>query len=295
MSRNRTTTVTSACLVGAGALAWALLSKPLAGDANLDFPVNAFGIDRSPYGEVFAMAMQGPIDTYFDGPAGHQHDESCDHDHDHEDHDHEETAKSKPASLTARFENLIASLNQADSIRTNPRGESKTHKLYLRRQVEDRLRFAYNLDPSHYGNYNALHFFLTEPELGTRPELTPTAAKLAQDTVDYCLKREDDPRPALTAAAACTNILELMYKDSTYEKPKFTTAQMRQILGMLDHCIARYGKISDQWTAAGQWQNLSQMRIDECAERLHFILKVRDTQAAIIDRLEGKTEPQVSR
>ncbi len=283
MSRTHTI-MTSACLIGAGALSWALLSKPLTANANLDFPLNPFGINRSPYGEVFAMAMQGPIDTYFDGTSGHTHDESCDH----------KSAGSKKSNPVARFENLIASLDEAESIRTNPRGESQAHKLYLRRETEDRLRFAYNLDPAHYGNYNALHFFLTEPQLGTRPELTPTAAKLAEDTIRYCLSRNDDPRPALTAAAACTNVLELMYNYEG-EKTKFAPAEMRHVLATLDLCIARYNQLANDWSKSGQWDNLSPMRIAECAERYHFILKIRDTQAAIIDRLQHESQPQAAR
>lgn len=287
------TTVPTACLIGAGAIAWALTSKPLAQDANLQFPTNPFGIDRSPYGEVFAMAMQGPIDTYFDGPAGHDHapGETCDH----EDRDHKATEKPQPKTLSGRFDNFIASLDAAEGIRTNPRGESASHKLYLRRQVEDRLRFAYNLDPAHYGNYNSLHFFLTQPSLGTRPQLTASAAKLAEDTVKYCLTRTDDPRPALTAAAACTNILELMYEDSHNPQPKFTPAQMRQNLALLDFCIARYSEIAHEWTETGHWANLSQMRIEECETRFQFITKIRNTQADIIDQLEGKSQPQATR
>lgn len=302
------TTVPTACLIGAGAIVWALASKPLASDAHLDFPTNPFGINRSPYGEVFAMAMQGPVATYFDGPGGHDHGpgETCTEDHDHAEHDHihdatcdhdqePETAKPRPASLVGRFENLIASMDAAHGKRTNPRGESAAHKMYLRRQVEDRLRFAYNLDPAHYGNYNSLHFFLTEPSLGTRPQLTASAAKLAEDTIQYCLQRDDDPRPALTASAACTNIIELMIADSRNPEPKFTTAQMRHTLDLLDFSINRYYQLADHWTNIGHWALLSQMRIQECEDRYSFIRKIRDTQAAIIDRLEHTSEPQVSR
>ena len=42
-----------------------------------------------------------------------------------------------------RFQNLLVSLEKATETRTNPKAASEAHKRYLRRQVEDKLRFAY--------------------------------------------------------------------------------------------------------------------------------------------------------
>ena len=273
----------SACLIGTGVVACVFAGRPLLQNPELETPLNPLCINGSPYGEVFAMAMQGPIDTYFHGVMSggahhHQEGESCD------------SCKSKTTTAETDFslEQLLVSLDKAAGTRTNPKSASKAHRLYLRRQVEDKLRFAYNLDPSHYGNYNSLHFFLTQPQLGTRPELTPTAAKLAEDTIQYCLKQDHDPRPALTAAAATTNILQLMFNDQLNPEPKFNTEQMRQSLNLLDHCINRYVHIACQWDASKNWDLLSPQRITECDERFNFIRKIRETALTTIDRFEGK-------
>ena len=278
-------------LIGSGAFAWALAGRPLVNNQNLNAPLNPLGINGSPYGEVFAMAMQGPIDTTFHGAmgnAGHQHQDAddcptC-------------TNRQKAESTSqAGFGKLLASLEKAAEIRTNPKAASTAHKRFLRRQVEDKLRFAYRLDPSHYANYNSLHFFLTEPELGTRPELTPSAAKLAEETIQYCLKKNDDPRPALTAAAASSNILELMFNDQRNPSPKFNTAQMRQYLNLLDYCLNRYVTIAKQWDETKNWDLLSPQRINECDERYTFICKFREAAVGSIERFEGKQHaPQVS-
>ncbi|MDP3851207.1 MAG: hypothetical protein Q8Q59_11930 [Luteolibacter sp.] len=283
-----TSTAFSTGLIGTGMLAWALAGRPLVHNPDLNAPMNPLGINGSPYGEVFAMAMQGPIDTHFHGawsgggPA-HQHAEG-------EHCDSCQPVKAEPTSGN-RFQNLLTSLEKAVETRTNRKSASAAHKRYLRRQVEDKLRFAYQLDPSHYANYNSLHFFLTEPQLGTRPELTPSAAKLAEETIQYCLKQDNDPRPALTAAAATSNILELMFNDRQNAAPKFTTEQMRQYLTLLDHCISRYVAIARQWDTTKNWQLLSPQRSTECDERLHFILKFREAAEGTILRFEGKTLP----
>jgi len=274
-------------LIGTGVLAWAFAGRPLVGNPELNAPLNPLGINGSPYGEVIAMAMQGPIDTHFHGVMGggpvHRHadGESCD-----------SCQPAKPDAVSGnRFQNLLASLEKAVTTRTNPKSATEAHKRYLRRQVEDKLRFAYQLDPSHYANYNSLHFFLTEPQLGTRPELTPSAAKLAEETIQYCLKQENDPRPALTAAAATSNILELMFNDQHRPAPRFTTVQMRQYLNLLDHCINRYVANARQWDETKQWELLSPQRIAECDDRFQFICKFREAAEGAIARFEGKPHP----
>ncbi len=295
MSRILTNAISTG-LIGAGALAWALAGRPLIANPDLETPLNPLGINGSPYGEVFAMAMQGPIDTYFHGAmsgGGHQHADgaeckSC------KKAESETKAAGSDLSWESRFQNLLTSLDKVSEVRTNPKSASEAHRRYLRRQVEDKLRFAYQLDPSHYANYNSLHFFLTEPELGTRPELTPSAAKLAEDTIQYCLKQQNDPRPALTAAAATSNILELMFNDQNTPAPKFNTTQMRQYLNLLDHCIGLYVTISKEWDRAKNWELLSPQRITECDDRFTYICKFRDSAEAIILRIEGKSNTQAS-
>jgi hypothetical protein len=295
MSRNSTNAI-SLCLIGTGVFAWAFAGRPLVANPDLAVPLNPMGINGSPYGEVFAMAMQGPIDTYFHGGMGagnHRHAdgqpcESC------KAPTEKKQIASAGTSLDGRFEKFLASLSQLSEASTNPKAASDAHKRYLRRQTEDKLRFAYQLDPAHYGNYNALNFFLTEPSVGTRPELTPSAAKLAQDTIHYCLKQDHDPRPALTAAAAATNMIHLMFADLQSETPKFTTAQMRQCLDVLDHCITRYQMIAHEWDQSKNWELLSPQRISECEERFRFIREIRDAAEATVLRLEGKLHPQAS-
>jgi len=282
--------IISIALIGAGVAGFAISSRPLLKNQDADVPLNPLGINRSPYGEVFAMAMQGPIDTYFHAveDSGHV---CADPEHCHHEHvkSKEDLAIDKYTGVNDRVRHFIDGLGAGLEERTNPRSASAGHKFFLRRGIENKLRFAYNLDPSHYGNYNAYHFFLTEPEFGTRPELTPTAARLAEQTISYCLSQRNDPRQALTAAAAAGNILELMLNDRQIhaETPRFTTAQMRGVLQVMDQSIGLYSHLANEWSEKGLWANLSLLRIDEIQERLGFVLKIRQSHEQTIRRLEG--------
>ncbi len=289
-----TSTVITASLIGSGMLVWAFAGRPLLSNADLKPPLNAFGINHSPYGEVFAMAMQGPISTDFQvgmfGKAAHNEKRVSKRPGSLILRQPEPEAKpvARDLSLTGHLRKTLATMDKVSKQRTNPRSPSDAQKFYLRRQAEDKLRFAYQLDPSHYANYNSLHFFLIEG-VTTRPELTPSAAKLAQETIDYCLKQDNDPRPALTAAAACTNILHLMFADLRNDSPKYSAGQMRQCLNLLDHCIARYVMIAKQWDESKNWELLSPQRITECDERFSFITKIRDAAEKTIIRLENES------
>jgi hypothetical protein len=249
--------------------AWLFAGRSLLSRTELDVPLNIMGINQSPYGEVIALAMQGPIDQTFQGGLTGRVGVS--------------TKKVDPSHLELpatrkkfNLTRLISHLDEASQINTNPKSASTAHRLYLRRQAEDKLRFAYHLDPSQYSNYNSLHFFLTEPALGTRAQLTPTAADLARKTIDYCLKQQHDPRPALTAAAACTNMLHLMFADRSSGSSRHSTEEMREVLATLDQCIARYDKLASQWDDSGNWNLLSPQRIQESLDRYEFILKIRN-------------------
>lgn len=284
--------IISISLIGLGVVGFVISSRPVLGNQEIDVPLNVLGINRSPYGEVFAMAMQGPIDNYWhaveSGGAAHSCDgcKKCEHQTQEK---KKKIAGKADAPLDVRLRNFIEAMDEGVKTRTNARPASDAHKFHLRRGIEDKLRFAYNLDPSHYGNYNAYHFFLTEPQLGTRPELTPYAAKLAEDTINYCLSRRDDPRRALTAAAAAGNVLELMLNDRAMnsENSRYTTKQMLEVLKLMDHSIAVYQDVANQWTEQGLWANLSKMRLIEVEERLYFIKKVRESHGQSILRIVG--------
>ncbi|MES2982992.1 MAG: hypothetical protein V4727_11820 [Verrucomicrobiota bacterium] len=303
--------IISICLIGTGLLAWSLAARPLVEDPDLDVPLNPLGINRSPYGEVFAMAMQSPIESYFHAGMGeeshqhapgeqctdkcttpkeekHVHDENCEHGHSEEDHaGHEESKEAR--SLHSQLLSLIESMNEVSYLRTNPKAPNESLMRHHRREAEDKLRFAYEMDPSHYGNYNSLHFFLTEPQIGTRPQLTPSAVKLAEETINYCLKQENDPRPALTAAAACTNILDLMFTDYNHnESSTFSIEQMRQGLNLLNYCLKRYDTLAKKWDESKNWELLSPLRVTECESRYRFISRIRDDAAKTFVRIENE-------
>ncbi|MFK7851915.1 MAG: hypothetical protein AB8D78_13145 [Akkermansiaceae bacterium] len=283
----------SASLIGLGAVVFVVSSRSILENEEIDVPLNVLGINQSPYGEVFAMAMQGPIDNYWhaaESNGAHVCDAECDHEEASQQVVAvEESAAKESLAVSAKLRGFIEGMGTGLEERTNPKAASDAHKFHIRRGIEDKLRFAYNLDPSHYGNYNAYHFFLTQPSLGTRPELTPHAVKLAFETINYCLNQRHDPRQALTAAAAAGNILELMLNDRKFnpEAPKYTTEQMHKALNLMDQSLSVYAYIANDWSERELWSNLSERRILEVQERLYFVNKIRESHEQAIRKIEA--------
>jgi hypothetical protein len=286
-----TSNTLSFLLLGAGAGAWALTIQPLARDTDTHIPPNPLGLKRSPYGEVLAMAMQSPINlVWHSGVTGHEHHhhapgEPCNEENEHE-HGDDGDAKPQapPSGPLGSYQVYLEELNGAADLRTNSKPATEAHRFAMRRKVEDQLRFAYELDPSHYGNYTAYHFILTQTDLGTRPELTRQAMALTEETIQYCLSRTDDPRPSLTAAAAIENELLIFFN----EPARHPIPEMRRKLDLLDNCLARHRKLREEWIQSGNWNLISHARQEEIDERYRFASKLRDAAATTIQRLTSQ-------
>ncbi|MCW1924149.1 hypothetical protein OKA05_16395 [Luteolibacter arcticus] len=280
--------ITSVLAVSGVAL-WSYGANRLSAGGDLDFRPNPLGLKTSPYGQVIALALQGGIESDWHGTmdAGAERSSACSacgHNHGPEgDACHDDRQAKQPTSLIGRIE-------LAATERTNPSPVTQGHKLYLRRQTEDRLRLAYELDPSNYANYNSYHLFLTEPSVGTRRLLTDKVIDLSKDTIAYCLKETSDPRPALTAASAAGNILELMF----LHRESYSLEQMKEQLLIMDQALAKHHSLTEAWLSSGEFERLSPARQMEILDRLKFVVKVRDAAVKTIDRLSSPTPDQAS-
>lgn len=291
--------ITSIMLIVLGATGFVWVTPSLSENKEIDVPLNVLGIKRSPYGEVIAMAMQGPIDSYWGVVEGRKGviPEGAGYSQLHDLKRKQQPAVYDYKGWNQRLQFFIEESSAGLDARTNAFAASDAHKFYLRGKIEKKLRFAYDLDPAHYGNYSAYHFFLTEPQVGTHPALNPHAAKLAHETISYCMSRRVDPREALTAAAAAGNVLELMLNDRLIQEKgisRYKPEQMRAVLRVMDDAILLYLQLSEEWLERGLWQNLSDHRITEANDRFYFVKKIRDSHEKSIRVLEEPSKKKES-
>lgn len=275
-------------LAVSGVALWSYGANRLAAGGDFDYRPNPLGLKMSPYGQVIALAVQGGIDSDWHGTEARTGEHACSTCGHH--HGGQQSTCVGDKEAKAGNPSFIARIDEAVSERTNPRPATNGHKFYLRRQVEDRLRFAYELDPSNYANYNSYHLFLTEPSVGTRRVLTGRVMSLARLTIDYSLREPSDPRPSLTAASAAGNILELMF----LHQENHSIASMQEQLQIMNYSLARHRDLTTRWIESGDFQRLSPARQSEMLERLYFVNKVREAADATIRRLSSISPDQAS-
>ncbi len=323
MPSRRSSHFVTVALLGFGMALWAYSARNLGTDGSMHFKPNPLGLKMSAYGQVIGMAMQGPIDLFWHkGEAHHHHhhhdgdaadcEECRKFDHDLADHtaDHADTCPdcggqvghhapgcpgdnqmavaTASTPLRKKVKGYLQMLGQGASHRTNPNPDTPGHKFYLRRQIENRLRIAYEFDPSNYGTYNAYHLFLSESSLGTTKAGIENAMRLSRLTIDYCLRQPNDPRPALTAAAAAHDILALMFREHI-EKPR---KEYERILRTEDLGLARYIAILRKRNADGTLNLISATRQAEMTSRFHMLLKLREADDATIRRIFARPSAQ---
>jgi hypothetical protein len=180
------TVITTTALAACGFGLWYHAGSTLASSGDYAYVPNPFGIKKSPYGQVLAMAIQAPVDA--DWTARYQRASQSKRE------DSDQTARDASACCSpsgcsqglhsgppAKSKSLLARLDAAATERTNPRPPSSAHDFYLRNQVEKRLHFAWSLDPSNYGNYHSYHLFLSESSIGTQEVLK-------EDWIEHGLK-----------------------------------------------------------------------------------------------------------
>jgi hypothetical protein len=172
------TFLTSLAVAATGVGLWASQVPGLEQAGALNSEPNPLGLKKSAYGEVIAMALQGPIDEQWtSGVVGRRM-----YKEEEQIPTIERAAVVPDTGAGGGMSRIIKRLEDIASIRTNRKSASEAHKREIRRNIENRLRFAYEFDPSNFGNYNSYHFFITQPQLGLRPRLTREALLLAEQT-----------------------------------------------------------------------------------------------------------------
>ncbi|MFK7910254.1 MAG: hypothetical protein AB8F34_06585, partial [Akkermansiaceae bacterium] len=181
--------------------------------------------------------------------------------------------------LRERAKKLIKKMSATAHRRTDEKPLTAAHKKYILGVTEDKLRLAYDLDPSNYTNYGNLHLFISTTTYGRDPANDAAAVKLARKTLDFCKKDQIDPASWVTAASAAYNII---YHIGRYHE-HFTIAEAKSSLSEFDSCIARYNELLE--LAVSEGRIVSELRYQEMSERVRYMSKLRESQGVYMKRV----------
>jgi len=253
--------------------------------------LNPATLKGSPYGKVLALALQGPIGVYFHSGASHEtskilgeaheHSEECGCDEEHE--PESQAGQLEAQALREKAKDQIKKMRAYAHRKTDAAELTQLHEKYLQAQVEDKLKFAHELDPSNYTNYANYHLFLSVSSLGKSERDEDAAVAMARQTLKFCKKDKIDPASWLTAASAAYNITE--YIGRNYEQ--YGVSEARESLEEFDKCIAKYRILLDEASKKGLI--VSPVRFDEMTERARYLTKLREAQGVYIKRMMSRS------
>ena len=240
--------------------------------------LNPLELKGSPYGEIIGMALQEPVHLLWHGGKGHEHisgdDEECTVcGVDHSEEGSQSYLKDKP--LSAKVKLKMLSMENAIRQDNSPLGRSALVVSFEKRRARDLMFYAYEMDPTNYGNYNAVAFFLeANGSVADRAKID----ELAQRTLVACEGRIDDPSDCLTAASAAHTLLVkksggLSHRDYYQLSKEFDLflAKVKQFE------LSFEGALSD-----GRLSQYSQAKVDEMISRYNqFAYSVREYKKKI--------------
>jgi hypothetical protein len=294
-----------------GLALWTGMAQKFDSEDRLSYEPNVACVKGSPYGKIFALAMQGPIDFYWHEGKSHEHAEflADDHEHDHHhEHDHEHSQayeyddghghnESYSENITGRDEvapSNVAEINipvvekaqltikqmEANTHRkTNDEPLSLAHRQHLQGEIEDKLRFAYELDPTNYTNYGNYHLFLYTSSFGRATADEEAALSLAHHTYSVCMLDAVDPASSVTAASAAYNIISHIGRHHS----NYSISEAKESLENFDHCIDQYFNILS--AALSEGLVIPQSRLAEMKERVSYLSKLRKAQGVYMKRI----------
>ncbi len=304
---------------------WGSMAKKYDADGRFACEMNPGCIKGSPYGKILALAMQGPIDFYWHGGKthddevilgsehGHKHEHTedcahhgCNHDHAEHHHDHAHAAHPEGCSCCAHSEEHehVAAVAEDETFRTKLKERikemeasthrktdgkplSETHQKYLQGVTEDKLRLAYELDPSNYTNYGNYHLFIATTTFGKSAGDDDAAVALARRTLEYCKHDQIDPASWVTAASAAYNII--CHIGRHYDQ--YSVREAKDSLAEFDFCISNYVRLRRKALEAGRV--VSETRVKEMEARVSYLIGLRKAQGIYMKRVMTANMDQV--
>jgi hypothetical protein len=285
-------TICAALLMGFAL--WIGMAWKFKSEDKLSYEPNVACIKGSPYGKIFALAIQGPIDLYWhEGETHKQHAINHDH-HDgcsegcqghHHGVDVHTIQESEPLqSLKDNLKRLEAAASQ----RNNSKPLAPIHKQHLQDVIEGKLHLAYKLDPANYANYGNYHLYLSTSNLGREEANDAAALALAEQTLIACKKDGVDPASWVTAASAAYNVADYIaqnHRDHSAEEAKDSLAEF-------DHCVEQYELLLMQ--ALDEGHAIPAARVEEMNTRVRQLMKLRQALGVHMKRLMTEADNRAS-
>jgi len=283
-------------------IAQVFISLSFRGEGRFHHGQNVFGVFGSPYGKVVAAALQGPIHLMWHDGRKHVHG-TGEGEHTHGAGDEEVVEELSPEDKDLKeVEALLAEekvkrrfsyadwVKQVNLIRykpTNPYQKTELHQQFIRGVIEEKIRFGWRMDPSHFDTFNMYHLFLTETEIAKSQRDYLKSFSVAKHTLDYCQRFPYDPKANRTSVAAAQAIVDISLNFKREEVAKDA------VLAAHQNAYYYLGLFERHLDLAYEHQLLVESEYIELSQSLNVLTKVQEADEAALKRWLAGSERSI--
>ncbi len=253
----------------AGAALIALTIPALEKGGHLEFEPNPGALAKSPYGRTAGLALQGPVSRFWDRGIGSI----------------EGVQRVKDSNrLSEKLFKHVVNLREEKTSGQYPPELKEVYQGFTMAKIERKLEVAWSMDPRNFGNYAVYQIFLWEGFAHRVIDPKMPVREMSLETLNLALKDERSPLSLLTAGQAAYDLV-FAARTSTEQDPAESRADIMTYSKVLPDILAEYDQTVADMKADGSWNNLSEIKHAEFAERKRYLDYLNQETEMVVKQL----------
>ena len=259
---------------GVGAIMVAFSSRSLEQEGAFAFEPNPGALAKSPYGRTVGMALQGPVNRFWDRGIGATEQRA------------ELLEGSRPDQ---KLFNWVTNLREDKTEGRAPDELAETYKDHTFSLIEKKLELAWRMDPRNFGNYAIYQMFLWEGFNSEVFESQFEVRELSLATLNASLADEGSPVSLLTAAQAAYDLVFEARTSKTQDQQE-SYNDITTYSELLPQIVADYDSLVSGMKSDGRWADFSEVKKGEFGARRDYLGVLLDETRIVVEKLTQTEE-----
>ena len=234
----------------------------------LSYEPNPGALAKSPFGRTIGMALQGPINRFWDRGIGEVEQQE------------EELADATRAD--EKLFNWVTELREAKTQGETPKELKDDYQHYAMARIEKKLELAWKMDPRNFANYAIYQMFLFEGFNDKVLESEMGVRELSLATLKESLADKESPVSLLTAGQAAYDLV-FEARTAKSQPTEETFQDIETYSETLEKIISDYNSLVAAMQEDGRWELYSEAKKEEFT-----------TRKAYLDHLNAETRQVVA-
>ena len=258
----------------AGAVLVALTFPSLEKDGHLKFKPNPLAMEKSPYGRTVGMALQGPVNRFWDRGVGSI----------------EATAElTNGDRVDQKLFDWVTMMREDKTVGRAPQELRAIYQDFSMAQIEKKLAVAWKMDPRNFGNYAIYQMFVWEGFASRMIDSEIESRDLSLQTLEVSLADNESPFSLLTAAQAAYDLV-FAARTSKVQSQQEATEDIYTYSKMIPEILESYDGVVATMKTDGRWEQLSQAKKNEFSSRKLYLEHLNEETKTVLKTLTNNEE-----